>query len=281
MSKVLDGKAAAQAIYADISARIERLRSEGRAVSIALVRVGRRPEDLVYEGMIAKRSSKLGINVELYAYEDGATENDLAQAIEEINNSESIDACMIFRPLPEDIDEMRICNMLDAGKDIDGIGAKSLAGVFMGLDEGFAPATADACMRLLDFYGIGCAGKRVAVIGRSLVIGKPVAMLALTRDATVTLAHSRTEDVVAITKDSDIVICATGKARMFDADYFCAGQVVLDVGMNACEDGSLCGDADFDGAVAKGVDITPVPGGIGAVTTAVLLEHAIDAAERR
>ena len=180
------------------------------------------------------------------------------------------------------MNERAVCDRLSPVKDIDGIGSASLAGVFADTGEGFPPATAQACLETLDFYGIPVAGKRVVVLGRSLVIGRPVAMMLLARHATVTLAHSRTADVAAHTREADIVVCATGRARAYGPEYFSPGQTVLDVGINFDAAGNLCGDVDF-GAVEPVLGpegaITPVPRGLGGVTTSVTMAHVVQAAE--
>ena len=180
------------------------------------------------------------------------------------------------------MDERAVCDRLAPEKDIDGIGSASLAGVFADTGEGFPPATARACLETLDFYDIPVEGKRVVVLGRSLVIGRPVAMMLLARHATVTLAHSRTEDAAAHTREADIVVCATGRARAFGPEYFVPGQTVLDVGINFDEAGNLCGDVDFDAVESvlgpEGA-ITPVPRGLGGVTTTVTMAHVVQAAE--
>lgn len=277
----LRGRPVADAIAADCSHRIAKLAAAGITPMIAIVRMGERADDLAYERSIRTAATALGIGVEIYALPEAASQVRLDSVLERVNSDDRIHGCLIFRPLPAHIDEAIVCNGLLPSKDIDGVSAESLAGVFMGTEEGFAPATAEGCVRLLDHYGIDIVGRRITVVGRSLVIGKPVGMLLLDRDATVTYCHSRTADLKGILREAEIVICAVGRARMFDDSFFNADQVVLDVGMNVDEDGRLCGDVDEE-AVADAVRaLTPVPGGLGAVTTAVLLEHAVRAAERR
>ncbi len=280
MGNELLGKPVADGIKEDVSSRVAELRKRDVEPTLAVLRVGERQDDIAYESSILKAASTLGINVNVFAQDESTTCEELLSIIDDINSDASIHGCLIFRPLAKGLDETLICNRLAADKDIDGCGADSLAGVFMDLDEGFAPATACACMAILDHYGIEVAGKRLCVIGRSLVIGKPVAMLALRRNATVTLCHSKTGDVRTFTKDADIVICATGRPKAFDASYFKEGQTVLDVGMNMDEDGVMCGDVDFDDVLPKVANITPVPRGVGSVTTAVLLEHVVSACEK-
>ena len=185
----------------------------------------------------------------------------------------------MFRPLPTFMDEKAMCNTLTAAKDVDGISLASLAAVFTDAPDGFPPCTAAACVAILDHYKVPIAGKHVAVIGRSLVVGKPVSMMLLRRNASVTICHSRTENLQEISRSADIVICATGRARAYGREYFRPGQTVLDVGINFDVHGKLCGDVDFD-EVEPIVDaITPVPGGVGTVTTSMTMQHTVAAAE--
>lgn len=280
MTELLKGKPVADAIKADISKRVCALEAKGIVPSLAIVRVGNRPDDVAYESSLIKAAHALGINVELFGFDTDVTQEKLLECIRSINADPSMYGCLMFRPLPKGLDETAAANALDAAKDVDGMGAASLAGVFMGIDEGFAPATAEACMQICSHYGIALEGKRVAVLGRSLVIGKPVAMLMLKENATVTICHSKTKDAQEIVRSADIAVCATGLAKVFGDGYFAPGQTVLDVGMNTDADGSLCGDADASALAGTVGAYTPVPGGVGSVTTAVLMEHVVRATER-
>lgn len=280
MTELLKGKPVADAIKADIKARVDDLKSRGVEPTIAVLRVGERPDDVAYESSILKSANSLGINVNVFAEEESISTDELVSIVDDINDDASIHGCLIFRPLPKGIDEVKVCNMLAPAKDIDCCGAAGLAGVFMDLPEGFAPATATACIEMLSHYDIALSGAKVVVVGRSLVIGKPVAMLALKSDATVTLCHSKTADAASVMRDADIVICATGRAKGFGANCFSSGQTVIDVGMNVDADGSLCGDVDLDAVIDEVSAITPVPGGVGSVTTAVILRNVVDACER-
>lgn len=280
--KVLTGREVVAAMGEGLAVRVERLAAAGCAPCLALVRVGERPDDLSYERTIVKRAEGLGVVLRRIVLPEAARTEDLLAAVEQVNADESVHGCLLFRPLPRHMDERRVCEALDARKDVDGITSRSLACVFTGSGDGFPPATARACLETLDFYGVSVAGKRVAVLGRSLVVGRPLAMLLLERDATVTLCHSRTEDLAGICREADVVVCATGRARAYGADFFRAGQTILDVGINF-DEGGLCGDVLFDEAVsALGAEgsITPVPGGLGTVTTSVTVAHVVEAAER-
>lgn len=280
--KVLTGREVVAAMGEGLAVRVERLAAAGCAPCLALVRVGERPDDLSYERTIVKRAEGLGVVLRRIVLPEAARTEDLLAAVEQVNADESVHGCLLFRPLPRHIDERRVCEALDARKDVDGITSRSLAHVFTGSGDGFPPATARACLETLDFYGVSVAGKRVAVLGRSLVVGRPLAMLLLERDATVTLCHSRTEDLAGICREADVVVCATGRPRAYGAGFFRLGQTILDVGINF-DEGGLCGDVLFDEAVsALGAEgsITPVPGGLGTVTTSVTVAHVVEAAER-
>lgn len=283
MAKLLTGKEVSADLAERLAPRIERLAQAGTVPCLAIVRMGERPDDLSYERTAMKRADALGIAVRRFALAADAPQAELEAVIDAVNADDAIHGCLMFRPLPAHINERAVCDRLAPEKDIDGIGAASLAGVFADTGEGFPPATAQACLETLDFYGIPVAGKRVVVLGRSLVIGRPVAMMLLARHATVTMAHSRTEDAAAHTREADIVVCATGQARAFGPEFFAPGQTVLDVGINFDETGNLCGDVDFTAVeplLGEDGAVTPVPGGLGGVTTGVTLAHVVRAAER-
>lgn len=278
--KELTGRPVAENIKETSIRAASSLQARGISPRLAIVRMGERPDDLAYERSLEKAAKAIGISVEVHELPEDAGQEILKQTIDGINEDERVHGCLIFRPLPSQIDEESLCDRLDPAKDVDGIGAASLASVFMGGDEGFAPATAEACMRLLQHYSVDLAGKEAVVVGRSLVIGKPVGMLLLAQDATVTYCHSRTADLKAVMKRASVVICCTGRPRFFDGSFFSEGQVVLDVGMNVDAQGALCGDVDTESVAPVVGALTPVPGGIGSVTTSVLLSHVIMAAER-
>ena len=198
--------------------------------------------------------------------------------IAQVNEADDIHGVLLFRPLPRHLDENKIINALAVGKDIDGITDRSMVSVFLGKQTGFAPCTPSACMKILDHYGINCSGKKAVVIGRSPVVGKPAAMMLLQKNATVTICHTKTKDMPSVVKEADIVIVAAGRPGVIGADYLRAGQTVIDVGINVNEEGKLCGDVNFADAEPVVDAITPVPGGVGSVTTSVLVEHVVDAA---
>ncbi len=280
MADLLLGKQAVDRIAADLEPRVKALESAGIVPTLAIVRMGERPDDLSYERTAHKRADSLGVAVRSIVLDEHASQEQLEEALRQVNEDASIHGCLLFRPLPKHIDDARACEMLDARKDIDGITLSSLASVFTDGETGFAPSTAAACLEMLDCYDVPLSGKHVAVVGRSLVVGKPVSMMLLRRNATVTMCHSRTEDLAGVCRSADIVICATGRARAFGADFFRAGQTVIDVGINFDDEGNLCGDVDFDAVEPLVAFITPVPRGIGTVTTSLTMEHVVAAAER-
>ena len=279
MAKLLSGKEVAEQLKHSMEERISALEEIGITPTLALVRVGSRSDDISYEASIVKKAGELGVRVCSCVLENDVTEEELIGTIESINEDQTIHGCLMFRPLPRNINEERVCNTLAPEKDVDGITNASLASVFTDGDVGFAPSTADACVKMLEFYDVPIQGAHVAVVGRSLVIGKPVAMMLLNRNATVTLCHSRTTDVAAVTRNADIVLLASGRPKGYGAEFVSPGQIVVDVGINFDENGTMCGDADFEMVEPIVAGITPVPGGIGRITTMVTLLHTVEAAE--
>ncbi len=279
MAKLLTGKEVVAHIAENLQGRISKLAEQNTVPTLAFVRMGQRSDDISYERTATKRAEGLGIATRPYELDADASQEALAEVLQSINDDAGIHGCLMFRPLPKHIDEQAACDLLATSKDIDGISMAALASVFAGTNKGFPPSTAAACLEMLDFYQVPITGKHVVVVGRSLVIGKPVSMLLLERNASVTMCHSKTNDLPAMVRQADIVICATGRARSFGAEYFSAGQTVLDVGINFDNDGKLCGDVDFDAVEPIVGAITPVPGGIGSVTTSVTMQHVVAAAE--
>ena len=280
MAEILKGAPVANAITEDLAARAEKLRARGIDPCLAILRVGERPEDLTYERGILKRCEKVGIRVLPVLLPDDCTQAALTEAIEKINGDAGIHGCLLFRPLPPHLDGQAAAEALMPCKDVDSMTSASLLSVFTGRGEGYAPCTAQSCMEILDYYGIDPAGKRAAVIGRSLVIGKPVSMLLQARNATVTMCHTRTLDLAAVCRQAEILIVAAGKAGTVDAGFASPDQVVVDVGINPAPGGGICGDVRFEEVEPLVKAISPVPGGVGSVTTAVLCKHVIEAAEK-
>lgn len=280
MAELWKGAPAAAALTEALTVRCEALKAAGVTPTLAIVRVGERPDDISYETGAMKRCAKIGVAVKRFLLPEGCTKLELTAVIEHINVNPAIHGCLMFRPLPDKEMEELACAKLDPAKDVDGMTAAALAAVFAGKGAGYPPCTAQACVELLDHYGVDLTGKRVTVIGRSLVIGKPVSMLLQAKNATVTMCHTRTADLAGTCRNAEIVVAAAGKAGLVTADCAAPGQIVIDVGINVDEDGSLRGDVDFAGVEPIVSAITPVPGGVGAVTTAVLCKHVIEAAER-
>ncbi len=280
MAKLLEGKQVTAALKAKQQEAVALLKAKGITPALAIIRVGEREDDIAYEKGAVKRCESVGVDVRVMTLPAGASQEELLALIDRVNRDASIHGVLLFRPLPEHMDDEDVRNALAPEKDIDGIGDSSLAGVFAGTKKGFAPCTAQACIEILDYYGYELKGKRVTVIGRSLVIGKPVAMMLMERHATVTVCHTRTIDMHNICRAAEILIVAAGRAGIVGKEFFSPGQVVIDVGINFDAEGRMCGDADFAAAEPIVEAITPVPGGVGTVTTSVLAGNVITAAQR-
>lgn len=290
MAKLLSGKEVCEALNANLIARSAALQARGITPTLAIVRLGENPSDLSYEKGATKRAEVVGVKVVNFVLPESCTREALMAVIDQINADSNIHGCLMFRPLPRHLrpcsDE--ICNRLDPKKDVDSMTSLSNAGVYEGrADLGFPPCTAQACMEILDHYGYDCTGKKAAVLGRSLVIGRPAALMLMHRNATVSILHTRTQNVAEHMGQADLVICAAGVRNAVTADMVRPGQWVIDVSMNwnpekitAKGKGGMQGDCDFAAVEPIVEAITPVPGGVGAVTTSVLMKHVIIAAER-
>ena len=281
MAQTLLGKEVTAALNERIKADVEKLKAAGVNPTLGIIRVGERGDDISYERGAMKRCDTLGVAVKQYLLPADVTQEQLIATIEEVNKDDSIHGVLMFRPLPKHLDEEAACQALDPEKDVDGITDGSMVGVFTGQKNGFPPCTPQACMEILDHYGIDCTGKKAVVIGRSLVVGKPAAMMLIKKNATVTVCHTKTVDMPAVCREADILIVAAGRAGVVDKPYFAPGQVVIDVGINVNAEGKLCGDVKFEDAEPIVGAITPVPGGVGSVTTSVLVGHVVEAAMRR
>lgn len=281
MTKTLLGKPVADRETEALRERAEALRAKGIEPTLAIVRVGEKGDDLAYERGALKRAEKVGAKVDVRVLPEDVCQADLEAVIDDINRDDAVHGCLLFRPLPKHLDEQAICDRLHPSKDVDGIGALSMASVFMGRGEGFAPCTAEATIAMLKHYDIPLKGARAVVIGRSLVIGKPVAMMLLKENATVTTCHTRTKDVPSITREADIIIACAGAPEMVTREFVREGQTVIDVGINVTDEGKLVGDVAFDEVEPVVAHVTPVPRGVGSVTTTILMRHVIEAAEAR
>lgn len=281
MAKQLLGKEVNAALNEKILADVDMLKHKNITPTLCLIRVGENEDDIAYERGTMKRCENLSVECKRIILPGNAEQEDVLAAVAEANNDESIHGILIFRPLPAHINEQAVIKALDPKKDVDGITDSSMVGVFVNAKQGYPPCTAQACIEILDHYNIDCTGKKVVVIGRSLVVGKPVAMMLISKNATVTVCHTKTIDMPALVREADIVVVAAGRAGIIDDSYFKAGQIVIDVGINFSDEGKLCGDVDFEKAEPIVEAITPVPGGVGAVTTSVLVGHVVDAAKKK
>ena len=281
MAKQLLGKEVTAALNEKIKANVAELQAKGVNPTLCIIRVGENPSDISYERGATKRCETLGVECVKFLLPEDASEEMVLNTIAQVNEADDIHGVLLFRPLPRHLDENKIINALAVEKDIDGITDRSMASVFLGKQGGFAPCTPSACMKILDHYSIDCTGKKAVVVGRSLVVGKPAAMMLLKKNATVTICHTRTKDMPSVVKEADIVIVAAGRAGVVDDTYLRAGQTVIDVGINVNEEGKLCGDVAYAKAEPIVEAITPVPGGVGSVTTSVLVGHVVEAAMRK
>lgn len=255
-------------------------RLDGRVPKLAIVRVGENPDDMSYERGAVKKMENFGLRVQSYVYPAEIEDQAFKREFAGINEDPDVTGILLLRPLPKHICEKDIENMIDPAKDLDGISPANIAKVFAGDSTGYAPCTAEAVIEVLKANDISITGKRVTIVGRSMVVGKPLSMLMLKENATITVCHTRTQDLQGTCRNAEILVAAAGKAKMLDADYVGEGAVVIDVGINVDENGKLCGDVDFDTIQDRASMATPVPGGVGAVTTAVLAKHLVQAAER-
>ena len=282
MAEILKGATVTAALNEKMTAKVTQLKEKGVIPTLAILRVGERPDDLSYEKGAMKRCASVGVEVKNTVLPADASQEDFDQALQQLNEDDSVHGILMFRPLPAQLDNEKARQMLRPEKDVDGCTDGSLAGVFTNTNTGFPPCTAQAAMEILDHYGIDCRGKRAVVIGRSLVVGRPAAMMLMHKDATVTICHTKTLDMPSVTRQADILIVCAGKMETIGAEYLREGQVVVDVGIGWNEEkGKLCGDVKFEEAEPVVGAVTPVPGGVGTVTTSVLVSHVVEAAARK
>lgn len=274
----LRGKKVSDGIKEYVSKELETL---SFVPKLAIVRVGENPDDMSYERGATKKLKSFGLDVASYVFPQDISDEDFKKAFKDINEDDEVTGILLLRPLPRTINEKDIENMIDPKKDLDGISPINIAKVFAGDTTGFSPCTAEAVIEVLKAYDIELTGKRVTVVGRSMVVGKPVSMLLLKENTTVTMTHTRTVDLKKTCSDAEIVVAAAGRAKMLNSDYCGQDAVMIDVGINVDENGKLCGDVDYATLDGKASAATPVPGGVGTVTTAVLAKHLIQAAKMR
>lgn len=274
----LRGKKVSDGIKEYVSKELE---TSSFVPKLAIVRVGENPDDMSYERSATKKLKSFGLDVASYVFPQDISDEAFKKAFKDINEDDEVTGILLLRPLPRTINEKDIENMIDPKKDLDGISPINIAKVFAGDTTGFSPCTAEAVIEVLKAYDIELTGKRVTVVGRSMVVGKPVSMLLLKENATVTMTHTRTVDLKKTCSDAEIVVAAAGRAKMLNSDYCGQDAVMIDVGINVDDNGKLCGDVDYSTLDGKASAATPVPGGVGTITTAVLAKHLIQAAKMR
>lgn len=279
MSVIMMGTEVAAAMKQQLGSEVLELQNQGIRPCLGIVRVGARPDDLAYERGARKRMESVGIDCEVQELPEDIRQSDLESAFGKINDNPRIHGILLFRPLPDHLDEEPLKVMINPLKDIDCMSPVNMAKVFSGDETGYAPCTPEAVMDMLEYYDIDLTGREVTVIGRSMVVGKPLAMMLLRKNATVTICHTRTKNMASTCRGADILIAAAGKARMVGAELVGRDAVVVDVGINVDADGNLCGDVNFDEVQNKASYISPVPRGVGSVTSTVLAKHVIRGAK--
>mgnify|MGYP005808430821 FL=1 len=279
MSTVMLGTEVAKAMKERLTARVEELKEKGIHPCLAIVRVGERPDDLSYERGAKKRMELTGIACQVTELPEDISQEEFEAAFRKINDDPAVHGILLFRPLPRHLDEEPVKDIICPWKDVDCMSDANMAKVFAGDESGFAPCTPEAVMEMLDYYGVPLAGKRVTIVGRSMVVGKPLAMLMLKKNATVTVCHTKTADLPGTCREAEVLVAAAGKARMITGDMVGENAVVADVGINVDPDGNLCGDVDYEAVEKKASFVSPVPKGVGSVTTSVLAAHVVRAAE--
>ncbi|MEM9727229.1 MAG: bifunctional methylenetetrahydrofolate dehydrogenase/methenyltetrahydrofolate cyclohydrolase FolD [Myxococcota bacterium] len=281
MAELIDGKALAKEVRAEVKTRAEAFAAKyGRAPGLHVVLVGDDPASQVYVRNKERAAGKVGIAGEVHRLPAETTEADLLALVGKLNAASDIDGILVQLPLPDHLDDQTIVDAIDPGKDVDGLHPFN-AGLLTVGRKGLRPCTPSGCMRMLSHVGCDPKGKRALVLGRSTLVGKPIALMLLEKHATVTVAHSRTENLDERVREADIVVAAVGRPNLVKGDWIKEGAVVIDVGINRLDDGTLTGDVDFEGAASRASHITPVPGGVGPMTIALLLSNTVDAAEAR
>lgn len=273
---LMDGKALAARIKSEVRMEAEKLE---RKPGLAVILVGDNPASRVYVNAKRRDCEECGFYSEEYALLADTTQEQLMELIEELNGRTDIDGILVQLPLPKHLDEQAVLDAIAPDKDVDGFHPVNAGRLLIGR-SGFVPCTPAGCMRILDAYGIDPAGKRAVVVGRSNIVGKPMALLLLAENATVTVCHSRTENLAELCRQADILVSAVGSRNLITGDMVKEGAVVLDVAMNRNEEGKLCGDVDFDAVSQRASYITPVPGGVGPMTRAMLMQNTLQAAQQ-
>lgn len=273
---IIKGKPVADKLTAEIKGKTDELKEKNISPSLTIVRVGERGDDMAYERAAMKRMDMCGIDVRNVVLPMDITEENFENELKKVNESDC-DGILLFMPLPKQLDERKIRKLISPEKDVDGANPVNSAKLYEGDKTGFVPCTAQAVIEMIDHYGVKTEGKKAVVIGRSLVIGRPVSIMLTDKNATVTVCHSKTQDIASITKEADIVVAAAGKSKMVKGDWIKDGAALFDVGINVDADGNMTGDVDFNECEPKAGLITPVPAGVGGVTTSVLAKQVLKA----
>lgn len=278
MAKIIDGKAISANVKAQVKAEADKLKEQGIEIGLAVVIVGNNPASRVYVNNKKKACAEVGFNSYEYALPEETTQEKLLDLVKKLNEDDKVNGILVQLPLPEHIDENAVINTIRPEKDVDAFHPENVGHIMIG-DFNFLPCTPAGVMEMLAQSGIETEGKDCVVIGRSNIVGKPMAMLLLHKNATVTICHSRTKNLAEICRRADILVAAVGRAKFVTADMIKDGAVVIDVGMNRLESGKLCGDVDYDGCFEKAGYITPVPGGVGPMTIAMLMKNTLTSAK--
>ena len=277
----LGGKEVGDAILVSLAPKIEELGKKGIVPTLGVLRVGAREDDLAYERGLKKKFESAGCGVKVLELPADVSQEDLDKGFDSLNDADDIHGILVFRPLPKGLSDAHMRSAIKPSKDSDCMDIRNMAGILSGDKNAAGPCTAEAVVRLIEHYGIETRGKKTVVVGRSLVIGRPVALMLIARDATVTVCHTKTNDLPGECRNADIIVACCGVAKTIGPDYLREGQIVIDVGMNVDEEGKLCGDVDYDKVSEIAEAVTPVPGGVGSITTAILLKHVVVNAERQ
>lgn len=276
-TKIIKGKPVADRITENLIEETKKLKELDIVPKLAIVRIGENPDDMSYERGAMNRCAKIGIDVQNIVLQGDVSEGEYIEVIKNLNDDKNINGILCLRPLPKNINENKVKSLIDAKKDVDCFNPINSAKLFEGEKDGYAPCTPEAVMKILNHYEVDLSGKKVVVLGRSLIVGKPVSMMLMGENATVTICHSKTENLAEEAKKADVLVAAIGRAKMVDKSYIKEGATVIDVGINVDESGNLCGDVDTESVIGIAKMVTPVPAGVGSVTTSVLAEHVIKA----
>ncbi len=275
--QIIKGKPVADKISENLIKEVNDLSKEGIIPKLAIVRVGARPDDLAYERGALKRCQTIGIETEVIELEENITQEEYIKAVHKLNEDEKVNGILTFRPIPKHLNEDVIKYEIDPNKDIDCFNPINISKILENDKSGYPPCTPTAVVEILKYYDVDLSGANIVVLGRSMVVGKPVSILLLNENATVTICHSRTKNLPKITSNADILVAAVGKANIVKEEYIKDGAIVIDVGINVDDQGNLCGDVDTNNVLDKVSMITPVPGGVGSVTTSILASHVVKA----